>query len=108
MATGVPDGWIRYTQPSEARFMVGCGVTECGDNARWKRGNEFRCHVHVSDAEPEQRPGEEALRAQLREAAAHIGDLLAIPPSSCRTLEQHKQRDAARAWLKAYLSKGGA
>lgn len=61
----------------------------------------------VANAEPERCSCDEslALRAQLREAAAHVGELLTV-----RTGPSDRARvsDAARAWLKAYLAKGGA
>jgi len=48
-----------------------------------------------------------ALRAEIREAAAHVGDLLALGMARL-SKEQARKRDAAREWLKAYLAKGGA
>lgn len=54
----------------------------------------------------------DALREQLREAAAHVGELLAPMPETAdagkAAFDKAAKRNAARAWLTAYLAKGGA
>jgi len=48
-----------------------------------------------------------ALKAQVREMAGHLGELLALMPAT-DSPETNATRDAARVCLSAYLAKGGA
>lgn len=52
------------------------------------------------------------LRARLREAAGHIGELLAPIPETANAFQaavnKAANREAARSWLRVYLGRGGA
>lgn len=38
--------WERYRQPESTAQMVGCAITSCGENARWRLAELYLCHEH--------------------------------------------------------------